>query len=158
MSLCQGYKCSDDKNIGTVRLRNYSKINHENTKVRKHEIRHKNALSRLRADLENFEHRFSQIYTDNIIVHKFKNLCSSVFICVHLCPKVEIPIPSSYGKSATSRLKPLFRFLIYNTAYRANKIITKAFTALAHPTDPTSRIPYHQGMVRNVSCNCGSGP
>ena len=78
MSLCQGYKCSDDKNIGTVRLRNYSKINHENTKVRKHEIRHRNALSRLRADLENFEHRFSQIYTDNIIAHKFKNLCSSV--------------------------------------------------------------------------------
>jgi len=39
-------------------------------------------LSALRADLENFGHRFSQIYTDNIIVHKFKNLCSSVFICV----------------------------------------------------------------------------
>ena len=142
MSLCQGYKCSDDKNIGTVRLRNYSKINHENTKVRKHEIRHRNALSRLR---RNFSDRINKIYM--------------IFIYpVHPCPKVEIPIPSSYGKSATSRLKPLFRFLIYNTAYRANKIITKTFTALAHPTDPTSRIPYHQGMVRNVSCNCGSGP
>ena len=39
-------------------------------------------LSALRADLDNFGHRFSQIYTDNIIVHKFKNLCSSVFIRV----------------------------------------------------------------------------
>ena len=35
-------------------------------------------LSALRADLENFSHRFSQIYTDNIIVLQFKNLCSSV--------------------------------------------------------------------------------
>ena len=57
-----------------------------------------------------------------------------------------------------NRLKPLLRFLICNTAYRANKIITKAFTALAHPADLTSRIPYHQGMIRNISSNRGPGP
>ena len=71
------------KKIGPCAVKKLLKINHENTKVRKHETRHRNELSRLRRDLESCGHRFAQIYTDNIIVHKFENLK----ICVHPCPK-----------------------------------------------------------------------
>jgi len=46
-------------NFGSCAVKKLFKINHENTKVRKHEIRHRNELSALWADLENFDTDFT---------------------------------------------------------------------------------------------------
>jgi len=42
--------------FGPCAVKKLLKINHENTKVRKHETRHRNQVVALRADLENFGH------------------------------------------------------------------------------------------------------
>jgi len=52
----------------TCTVKKLLKINHENTKVRKHETRHRNELSALRADLENFGHRFHGLH--RFLFHK----------------------------------------------------------------------------------------